>query len=205
MKRAVKVCTAILAAGNSSRMGISKLTMPFAGSSLLEQAISTALKSESAQVVVVTGCHYPETSQIVSRFPQVVELHNSQWHTGDSSSAIKAVEYSDRNNFDAVLLMFADQPFVRAHHLNALIHAFQKKRSYACISRTADRDGGPFLFNNRCFSEFYSLSGDGYIKNLYQGWPRNRVEYVPCRDPLIFFDVDTPEDARHLERLVVNG
>lgn len=205
MKRAVKVCVAILAAGNSSRMGVSKLTMPFAGSSLLEKAITTALKSDANQVAVVTGCHYSETSQVVSRFPQVIELHNTEWRTGDSSSAIKAVEYSDRNNFDAVLLMFADQPFVRAYHLNSLIHAFQAKRSYACISRTADRDGGPFLFNSRCFSEFYSLIGDGSIKCLYQRWPRNRVEYILCRDPLVFFDVDTPEDAMHLERLVVNG
>lgn len=205
MKKAVKVCIAVLAAGNSSRMGVSKLTMPFAGSSLLERAIQTALKSEAAEVVVVTGCHHQETSAIINAFSQITELYNPCWQQGDLSSAARAIEYSEQRGYDAAIIMYADQPFVRSQHLNALIHAYRMKRSYACVSRTTDHDGGPFLFSNRCYSEFFSLRGDDGITRLYRGWPRNRVEYIPCRDPLLFFDIDTPEDARHLERLVVNA
>lgn len=199
-----KIGVAILAAGGSSRMGASKLTMPFADTTLLERVVRTALKSRADEVIVVTGSHRAETGLIVEACDGVIEVYNAAWTQGQSSSVIAAVKHSVDAGYEALLLMVADQPFVREEHLNALIAEYRKSRALACVSRVGSRDGSPCLFGRDCFEGLLRLQGDKGARSMYRHWPESLVSYVSFNDSQLFYDIDTPEDMVCIKRLVDN-
>lgn len=196
---------AILAAGNSQRMGASKLTLPFAGTTLLDRVLRTALGSKADQVFVVTGSHRDETGPIIASYERASEIYNVGWSEGQSTSVAAAVEHSIDAGCEALVLMVADQPFVRIEHLNALIAEYRKSQAFACVPRVRSRDGSPCLFGRKCFDDLLALQGDKGARSLYRQWPEGLISYVPFSDPQLFYDVDTPEDMRHVERMIGRG
>lgn len=202
IRASVDIGIAILAAGKSQRMGTSKLTMPFASTTLLERSLQTALESKVEQVVVVTGSHRKEAKSIIEKYPSVTEIYNARWAQGQSTSVIAAVEHGKDVGYEALLLMVADQPFVQADHLNSLIGEYRKSRALACVPRVGTRDGSPCLFSRRSFAELLTLRGDKGARSVYRHWPEEQVSYVSFKDPHLFYDVDTPEDMLNFKKML---
>lgn len=76
------------------------------------------------------------TSDTDGPLDRLVLLENDAWQQGQSSSVRLAAAHADEHGFDALLVMAADQPFVCARHLDALIAAFEE--------RGAQRAGEPW-------------------------------------------------------------
>ena len=196
---------AILAAGNSSRMGASKLSIPFSETTLLERSLQAAAKSNANQVVVITGSHQAEISPIVARCSSAIEIHNANWGQGQSTSVALAVEHAIQADYKALVVMVADQPFVQAKHLNSLISSYRIFRPRACVSCVGARDGSPCLFDSDSFDELLSLKGDKGARSVYRQWPSEWVRYVTFDDANLFFDIDTPDDMSHYKKMVNCG
>jgi len=57
----------ILAAGESKRMGSSKMLLPFKGRSMIENVISNVSKSKADEIIVVLGAYFDELSLLMKR------------------------------------------------------------------------------------------------------------------------------------------
>lgn len=226
-----RVLACVLAAGSSSRMGFPKLLEPYLERSglttcLLEHACEVALDSRACQVAVVTGAYAGKMTPILEScagFDQLrrleklggrgrgtarhlVELRNDAWSQGQASSVRLAARHARNNDFDAIIFMAADQPFVEAGHLDALIAAFEQMRdteatdaapaSFALRSRCGTRQGNPCLFPRETLPLFEALSGDEGARQLFRSGTLTPIPVdVPCTpgtDP--FCDLDTPEE-----------
>ena len=129
-----KVCVCVLAAGRSQRMGAPKLTAPFAGTTLLDRALDAACAGDVGHVAVVTGANRSGVQAVMAAhasvaapggdLPAVCEVHNAAWEQGQGTSVAAAVRHAAAHGFDALLLMVADQPFLSAAHLQALVSAY---------------------------------------------------------------------------------
>lgn len=62
-----KVCVAVLAAGQSQRMGFPKLIEPFAGTTLLDRALDAALGCAADVACVVTGAYHELMAPLLAR------------------------------------------------------------------------------------------------------------------------------------------
>lgn len=226
-----RVLACVLAAGSSSRMGFPKLLAPYLEHSglttcLLEHACEVALDSRACQVAVVTGAYAGKMTPILEScagFDQLkrleklggrdrgaarhlVELRNDAWSQGQASSVRLAARYACDNDFDAIIFMAADQPFVEAEHLDALIAAFEQMQdtettdaapaSFALRSRCGTHQGNPCLFPRETLPLFETLTGDEGARQIFRSGTLTPIPVdVPCTpgaDP--FCDLDTPEE-----------
>ena len=232
-KARVLVC--VLAAGSSSRMGFPKLLAAFSGSDgagtcLLTRACRAALDSRATQVAVVTGAYAGEMEPVLeglregfeesrqsiegagsadftsARMPRLVELRNDAWSQGQATSVRLAARYACGNDFDAIIFMAADQPFVEAEHLDALIAAFKQMQgteatdaapaSFALRSHCGTHQGNPCLFPRETLPLFETLTGDEGARQLFRSGTLTPIPVDVPRttgaDP--FCDLDTPEE-----------
>lgn len=201
VKQCKKILAAVLAAGSSSRMGASKLTMPFAGTTLLDIALSAAIDSKVAAVVGVTGGHRDETSAIMRKYPAIAEANNPHYLEGQSTSVRCAVEYAVLNGYDALLVMVADQPFVRSNDLDRLISASCKSKAIAFVTESGKRSGNPCLFTSACFADLCALEGDQGARAAFPLWKAAGIERVQSGNAFVHEDADTPESFAELESL----
>lgn len=240
--RETRVLVCVPAAGASSRMGFPKLLATYAGadgadSCLLARACRAALGSRAAQVAVVTGAYADEMAPVLeelrgqfeksrqstegarptdsasARMPRLVELRNDAWSQGQATSVRLAAQHARALDFDAIIFMAADQPFVEAAHLDALIAAFENMRaaeatdgtgtSFALRSRCGTRQGNPCLFPRETLPLFETLTGDEGARQLFRSGALVVVPVdvppVPGHD--VFCDLDTPEEFERFKAM----
>lgn len=233
--RETRILVCVLAAGASSRMGFPKLLAAFPGpdgadACLLARACRAALDSRATQVAVMTGAYADEMEPVLEELREgfaeshqciagikladsaaapalrLVELRNDAWSQGQATSVRLAAQYARALDFDAVIFMAADQPFVEAEHLDALIEAFKRIRGtetpdaapapFALRSLCGTRQGNPCLFPRETLPLFETLSGDEGARQLFHSGALAAVPAdippVPGHD--VFCDLDTPEE-----------
>lgn len=204
MERVPNACTAVLAAGASTRMGTCKLTRPFAGSTLLERALRAARGCAAAETVVVTGAY----RDAVARSAQELgarEAFNPSWECGQSTSVRTAARFAAARGYDLLLVMVADQPYVKAAHLDALLRAYATGGAHACVTQGAQRRGNPCLFDRTCFRLLEELEGDEGARSMLRAHPELAVRAVPAADARVLDDVDTPDELARIEEAILRG
>lgn len=204
IERVPNACAAVLAAGASTRMGTCKLTRPFAGSTLLERALRAARGCAAAETVVVTGAY----RDAVARSAQAHgarEAFNPSWERGQSTSVRTAARFAAAHGYDLLLVMVADQPYVEASHLDALLRAYAEGGACACVTRGAGRQGNPCLFDRACFPLLEELDGDEGARSMLRAHPELGVRAVPVADASVLDDVDTPDELVRVEEAILRG
>jgi molybdenum cofactor cytidylyltransferase len=207
-------------------MGFPKLIAPFAGATLLDRALDAAIGSTADVVCVVTGAYQDRMAPLLSRrgalgresvnlraheLPPsqtkhvLTSVHNCSWETGQASSVKAAVQFARDCGCSAVLMFVADQPFVQARHLNALINEYRKNKIPLCITSTTCACGNPCLFDESFFDALLMLKGDEGARVLVRTFPNSAVCRMFFDEPHLLDDADTPEDFIRLEKAVLNG
>lgn len=193
---------AVLAAGESSRMGSCKQLLDFDGETLIERACRSALGIGADEVIVICGRHYEQISNAVCNMPLTC-VYNGLSATGQASSIRLAANVARSSNYEWLLLMTSDMPFLSPKHLLALCEAPAKAEAtpngptLAAVS-TATMEGRPMtpcLFGKALFEKLAALRGDtGALKLIRDPRIASSLAFVPFSDPNLAFDIDTPDD-----------
>ncbi|MES2874690.1 MAG: nucleotidyltransferase family protein [Bacteroidota bacterium] len=188
----------ILAAGNSSRLGSPKQLLTYGGKPLLQLAIDSAKESGADQVIVVLGSSMQLIECKIST-EGILIIENPNWENGLSSSIKAGLKTLTKISvdFDAIILMVCDQPFVDAKILKALIHE-QAMTGCAIVGCSYDDTKGiPALFHKSIFPELLSLEGDTGAKKMFEKY-KEVASFVSFKDGGI--DIDTLEDYKNLTK-----
>jgi molybdenum cofactor cytidylyltransferase len=188
-----KIEIIILAAGASSRMGTPKQILPYKNTTLIGNAIQSALDSKCNSVVVVLGANadliYPKI-EINDRLKVVV---NNNWNEGLSSSIKCGIETicSLNTKPDGVMIMSCDQPFVSKDIINKLIDKFEPSKHKAAAAAYSGSVGIPAIFHFSLLPNLLSLSGDKGAKNILLNQKENLISIDFPEGAL---DIDSMED-----------
>lgn len=182
---------AILAAGRSSRFGSSKLTAELDGTPLLQRAASAAAEVCQDRVVTVIG-HDRDAALAAAASNSGFVVVNEDYEKGLGSSIAVAAR-ACRSTADALLIVLADQPFVTAEHLRALVDHWSGAADEIVASSYADTQGPPVLFPSGAFAQLASLSGDQGARELLHD-QRYRLKTVRFEPAAV--DIDTPGDLQ---------
>ncbi len=193
-----KLAVLILAAGNSSRMGVSKQLLKWKDTNLLQHSINTVSKVNS-QNLVVLGANYSKIkSQIEDK--NITILCHQNWQNGLGSTISFGIDYIKKSlpHIDSVLIMLADQPLIDADFLNQMIETHELyPNKIICTLYQNKKLGVPAIFNNSFFEELLKLNDDKGAKNLLQKYP-DSILFVNGED--LILDIDTKEDYEILYR-----
>jgi len=187
------VFAAVLAAGGSQRFGRSKMLESITGETLVRRATSLAREVCGDCSILVVGHDACAVAAAASDAPQfvIVNDHYEEGIGGSIALAAKAVSHVA----DALLLLLADQPLVTAHHLQALVSAWDGADGVIVATAFSATMGPPVLFPHSTFDALGELTGDQGAKSLLQS-SRFDVRTVPFEDAAI--DIDTPADLKKL-------
>lgn len=162
----------------------------------MEHALEAVRRSPVAGSFVVVGDNSKAVRKLCGPYGfEVVE--NPDWEVGQSTSVLAGLK-SLGEDFDAAVVMLADQPFVGAECAGRLVRAFEGGAKVA-VATYGGRPRNPVLFSREVWPELMDgLRGDEGARSFLRGrW--DIVVEVPCDgfgDPS---DVDTKEELAALE------
>lgn len=192
--RAGPVAGILLAAGNSSRMGVNKLLLEIEGKSVLRRAARRAVEGGLSPVIVVLG-HQAELARAeIADLPCLTVL-NPDFGSGIASSLLSGLAALPVEA-NAVAVLLADMPFVGPEMIAALVERYRQTTARLVISDYAGVDAPPMLYDRSLFDELREMApGRG-------GWQvvrRHRNEAEVLAWPLeALADLDVPDDYERL-------
>lgn len=188
----MKIAAAILAAGESARLGRPKQLVQYRGRSLLRHTIACAVEGGCRPVIVVLGAREQEMRREIEGTP-VVPVVNPKWGEGLHSSIRVAVETLPRlePGARALMLLACDQPRLTPQVVESLCERFDggARRIVAC--EYGNTIGVPALFGPSHFAELARLAGPGGAKSVLQAQADEVVRF-PWPDGAV--DIDREED-----------
>lgn len=183
----------ILAAGAASRFGSLKQLALIDGKPMLQHCIDTANSLFPDAVYTVLG---NQSQQVIDGISGTHVIINPQWQRGLGSSIAAGTAYL-QDHFDAILILLADQPRIKRHHLDQLIGLF-KGEQVAC-SQYSSHLGVPAMFAKPYFTALSELTGDSGGKVLLES-------INPAPKSLVMgnvaTDIDYPEDLAAFIQLI---
>jgi molybdenum cofactor cytidylyltransferase len=192
----VFISVVIMAAGESKRMGLPKLLMPWGNSTVIEQTVDNYIGSAAKEVIIVTGTKSVEIEQLLGD-RNVVLVNNPYYKRGMSSSLKAGLEFVSPNS-KGIILALGDQPTVDTNTINRLIDAFSRREKGIVIPVSMGRRGNPVIFDVVYKKELISQEGDKGGRDVAARHQSDIFE-VNCPE-CVCTDIDTPEDYDILQR-----
>ena len=192
-----RVYAVVLAAGESSRLGVSKQLLELEGKPLVVHVVDRAISAEIDGVIVVTGSHASEIELELRERP-VYQQFNPRFAEGQGASLAAAVRALPRDA-GAIVVLLGDMPGIATAAISRVAGAWRTGHPPAVIARYGSWRGHPVLFDRDLFPELADLDGDEGGRTLLQELG-NRVVEVPVDGDSAPQDVDTEDDWERLQR-----
>lgn len=190
----VSVAIVLLAAGSARRMGQGgkhKLLAEFEGVPLVRRLAMTAVSSNAASVIAVTGYRKSEIEATISDLPLALAF-NPNYGSGMASSVVVGFSTEAVRKASGAMVMLADMPGVAVEHVDALISAFRNASGKAVVRAVSrGQSGNPVIIPRSLYAAVLRLEGDVGARRILET-SGVRVMDVDIGDSA-YLDVDTPE------------
>jgi molybdenum cofactor cytidylyltransferase len=181
----------LLGAGESKRMGVDKLSLPWGRRTILEHCFETLLRSEVEELVVVLGIRNKEVKNLFQgrKVKVVINPHSKRGMSTSIRKGLQAIHPSS----DGILIALGDQLFLKTRTINALIRAFGQGKGGIVVPSFQGKKGHPVIFHRRYKRELLNLKGDVGGRSIIERHPED-VRVVPVKSIGVVKDVDTWQD-----------
>lgn len=186
-----RVAAIVVAAGLSRRMGAFKLTLPWAGKTVIEQVVLTLTLAPLHEIIVVTGHRGDEVVKVLAKTP-VHCVSNPHYESGEMLSSVQAGLAAVSADVDAALICLGDQPQMEISTVLALLTEAERTGGHRVIIPSYGmRAGHPILLPRSLWMQIINTS-----KTLRDVLRSNTdvVNYLTVDTPSILADLDTPDD-----------
>jgi molybdenum cofactor cytidylyltransferase len=198
------VSAIVLAAGMSRRMGTPKQLLRLAGETILEHTLKNVRASNVSEIVLVLG-HAAESVEKEISTERVKIVRNQDYQQGMGTSLRTGLAAVDASA-SAVLIVLADQPFVRPETINQLIachqnvnqNVNQEEKPQIIIPAFNGFRGNPALLDRSVFAELQSLTGDVGCRAIFGNHTEN-IRKLPVEDIGVLLDIDSQEEYKKFE------
>lgn len=186
----------ILAAGKSSRLGQAKQLVKYQGKNLLQKIIDEVANLINSESVVVLGANHQHVAKHID-FKNSTQVINPEWEGGMTTSMQAGLKFllNKYPNFNQVMLLLCDQPYVDAKLLKNLIEAKASSKKGIVCCGYANTVGVPVIFEQMYFDALLQLKSKEGAKKVILAH-QDDIEVIGF--PKGAIDIDTPEDLNNL-------
>ena len=153
------LAAAILAAGESKRMGQPKALVPFQGSTFVEHLIAATRHTRLGITRVVLGAG-AEGIRVQLKIDPAWIVVNANWPKGQLSSIHAAIRSLPAGATEGILICPVDHPLVSANLVGRLIAAFDRGGKLIVLPRYNGRRGHPVIFRSELYQELLAAAAD---------------------------------------------
>ncbi len=198
MTIAPSFCGVVLAAGESSRMERDKALLTYGGRTFLAGAIES-LRPHTDLVLVVVGRNAAALSPIVYAAGAFL-VENPEPERGQFSSLQAGLREVLNRGRDAAIVMLVDRPPVAEATVAQLRQAFlaaAHRGRWAVVPEYHGQHGHPLVVGREMIEAFLQAPVTSTAREVEHSLPE-RIEYVSVADPMVTFDIGSPEDYQRL-------
>jgi molybdenum cofactor cytidylyltransferase len=181
----------ILAAGQSRRMGQSKMLLAWGKTTVLEKVIATFKAAEVDDMIVITGGDRERVEALVGNLARAV--FNPSYAEGEMLSSVQAGLAGLKPETEAVLIGLGDQPQVRKRSVQAVVDAYRKSGAALIVPSFRMRRGHPWVVARPYWDEILGMRPPASLRDFLNRHA-DEIQYVELNNPSILQDLDTPED-----------
>jgi molybdenum cofactor cytidylyltransferase len=194
MKSNDGISVVIPAAGNSSRMGRSKLTLPWISTTIIGHIIETFSTSGLRDIIIVTNPNHLIIKDHLEYLSKTFPIHRIDNHEFEDENMLSSIQVglkAVREPCKAALICLADQPQVQAETISQLIFVFNQNRPKIVVPSFNMHRGHPWLIPNRLFDEFLEIKSPLSARDFLKS-NNSSIQYVEIDNDSILQDIDTP-------------
>ena len=181
----------ILAAGQSTRMGESKMLLPWGKSTVLQTVVSAFQSAGVDEVLVVTGADREQVEALVGRSVQTI--FNPEYAEGEMLSSIQVGLAEKQREARAVLIGLGDQPQVQTRIVQRLLQTYQRGNASIIVASFDKHRGHPWLVGREHWDEILRMKNPKTMRD-FLNQHASHIKYLEVDTPSILADLDTPDD-----------
>ncbi|NIQ38629.1 MAG: NTP transferase domain-containing protein [Proteobacteria bacterium] len=196
----MKISAVVLAAGQSTRIGMNKLLLDLGGETVLERVVDALLASRVDRVIVVVGYEGERVRQRL-RGRDVFVIHNPEYHEGMAASIREGLKHIDPGSH-GVLIALGDQPLMSSGTIDQIVDAYRNTRKGIVCPTHRGKRGHPVIFNLKKYEKaLLMLRGDIGGKKIIETHGDDLLE-IAVDSPGVVSDIDLWEDYEKVKGLV---
>jgi len=185
------ICAIVLAAGQSRRMGVQKLLLPFGSKTVITHIVAQLTASSVDKVNVVVGCQGERVSRELSNRPVSI-VNNSNYKSGMLSS-VRCGLHAMAQQCRAVLVVLGDQPSVTTTLIDQMLKAFAVTEKQILMPLYDGKRGHPIIFSTVYRDEILTHYDNIGLRGLLHAHKDDIFE-LPVKTSGVLSDMDYPED-----------
>jgi molybdenum cofactor cytidylyltransferase len=188
------LAAAILAAGESKRMGQPKALVPFQGSTFVDHLIAATRHARVGITRVVLGAGAEGIRANLSVEPSWIVV-NAEWRKGQLSSIQAAIRSLPVGGTEGILVCPVDHPLVSAHLVGALIAAFDAGGKVIVLPKYRERRGHPVIFGAGVYEELLAAPVSVGARQVVWDHAAEVIE-VETEEEGVILNLNDPETVR---------
>ena len=189
-----KLAAAILAAGESRRMGRPKALVPFEGLTFVEHLLQATNHPRVGIVRVVLGAN-AESIQAELKLDQEIVVVNQDWQQGQLSSIQSAIRSLPADQTAGLLLCPVDHPLISTQLVSRLIAEFDSGRKLIVVPTHQGRRGHPVIFHASLYAELLDASPNVGARQVVWAHP-DAIAEIETDEAGVILNLNDPETMR---------
>lgn len=198
--RRLPLAVAILAAGESRRMGTPKALLPYRGKTFVEHLLEVTRHPRAGVLRVVVGAHADEISAKLADQSESIVV-NRDWQQGQLSSIQAAIRSLPAVATGGLLLCPVDHPIISAALVDRLIHEFDSSGRKIVLPVYRGRRGHPLIFHAALYDELLTASPGVGARQVVWAHAAEVSELVTEEEGVIL-NLNDPETLRNATKEV---
>jgi molybdenum cofactor cytidylyltransferase len=188
------LAAAILAAGESRRMGYPKALISIQGQTFLDRLL-TAVKHPRVEIIrVILGAGAEEIRKKISVESSLLVV-NSDWQSGQLSSIQTAIRSLPPGRTEGLLLCPVDHPLISSSLVGSLIEHFDSSGRLIIAPTYSGRRGHPVIFRSTLYPELLNASSAVGARQVVWAHKADIAE-VPTMEEGVILNLDDPDSLR---------
>jgi molybdenum cofactor cytidylyltransferase len=185
------LAAAILAAGESRRMGSPKALASIHGKTFVQHLLDATRHPRIGITQIVLGAHADQIRAELNA-PSAPIVINEEWRSGQLSSIQAAVRSFSNRPTEGLILCPVDHPLISRALVANLIAAFDSSLKLIALPTFRGRRGHPVIFRRSLYAELLAASPEIGARQIVRAHPGEIVE-VPTDEEGIILNLDDPD------------